>query len=61
MKNNNNNLKLRTYLKDNEMQEMVKTGFVRYVRRLTDTSLVLTLSKTRFNKKNPRVSHVAQP
>ena len=31
MKNyNNNNLKFRTYLKDNEIQEMVKPGFVKY-------------------------------
>jgi len=27
---NNNNLKFGTYLKDNEIQEMVKAGFVRF-------------------------------
>jgi len=58
MKNNNNYLKFRTYLKDDEIQEMVKTGFVRYVGGLTDTSLVV--STTRFNKKNPRVPHAVQ-
>ena len=52
MKNNINYLKFRTYLKDSEIQEMMKTGFVRYVGRLTDTSLVIALSSTRFNKKS---------
>jgi hypothetical protein len=56
MKNNNNNPKFRTYLKDNEIQEMVKTGFVRYVGRLTDTSLVVILSTTGFNKKKSKCS-----
>jgi hypothetical protein len=54
MKNNNNNLKFATYLKDNGIQEMVKIGFVRYVCRLTDTSLMAPLSTTRFNTKNSR-------
>ena len=50
MKNNNNILKFRTYLKYNEIQEKVKTGFVRYVGGLIDTSLVVTLSITRLKK-----------
>jgi len=39
-------------LKYNEIQEIVKTGFVRYVGGLIDTSLVVTLSIIRLKKIN---------